>query len=96
MEYSYFRVQQEFAKLIITSLSSNLSIEECDEVERQADFWMFNAESPDRSDLWEIGWRLRRWAADADIRRRDPEYDAFLSNDLREWAEANLFSPDKE
>jgi hypothetical protein len=90
--YNYFRVQQELAKLILSSLSSKLSIEEADELDHhQLAPLMINAESPSMNDLYQIGDKFRIWLADTDIRQRDAEYNKLLSDELRLWADENIF-----
>jgi hypothetical protein len=86
MRHSYFRVQQELAKMILSSLGSNISIEEADELDDQLGLLMTNAESTSMNDLYAAGDRFRIWLADIDIRQRDAEYNKLLSDELRLWA----------
>jgi hypothetical protein len=95
VKYSYFRVQQELAKLILSALDSKPSIEEAADLDHhRLGLLMLNAESPSMEDLYAAGDRFRIWLADTDLRQKDSEYDKLLSDDIRAWAEANIFKPD--
>lgn len=92
MAYNYFRVQQELARLILSSLNATLSIGEADELDHEELApLLINAESPSMNDLYEIGSKFRIWLSDTDIRQRDAEYNKLLSDELRLWADKNIF-----
>lgn len=94
MYYTYFRVQQELAQMILDSLKANPSRQESWEIDDRLGSLMLRAESPSMQDLYDAGWRFGRWLNDTDIRQRDAEYDKLLTDEIRTWAETNIFKPD--
>jgi hypothetical protein len=95
MRHSYFRVQQALAKMVETTLDSEVSIEEAHEISHRLGELMIEAESPLMKDLYEMAILFGRWLDDTDIRQKDLMYNKLLSGQLRSWVLDNIHNEQK-